>query len=106
MKYKIIYHLGDEIDVKTKTMNGHATLTPQNFEISGSSNVTISVGEINNVELFRLHGLGRMLKIEYGNHTIFLTVVRFCLFNFFALIDFSKTGRLRDELNKVLSGSN
>jgi hypothetical protein len=102
MNYKVIYHCGDEITIKTKTKSGRLSLTDTNFIISGKEIIEIPTKEIKSVELFRLHGLGRMLKIQHTNGNLFVTVVRFCLFNMFAIINFFKTGALNRELNEII----
>ena len=104
MNYKVIYHCGDEITIKTKTKSGILNLTAMDFVISGKEKIEISTKEIKSVELFRLHGLGRMLKIEHTNGNLFVTVVRFCLFNLFAIVNFIKTGALNRELNEIIKG--
>ena len=57
--------------------------------------------ELRSVELFRLHGLGRMIRIVHGQNTLFVSVVRFCIADRFAVIDFFKTGSLVRDLSAV-----
>ena len=102
MSYRVIYHCGDEITIKTKTRNGKLDLTDKHIEISGKENLKIPNEQIKKVELFRLHGLGRMLKTTHDDGILFVTVVRFCLFNMFAIINFLKTGTLNRELNEII----
>ncbi len=105
MTYKVIYHCGAEITIKTKTKNGRLDLTKEHITISGTEQIRIPTDQLIHVELFRLHGLGRMLKINYRGGIIFVTVVRFCLFNMFAVINFLKTGTLNRQLNEIIKGN-
>ena len=58
---------------------------------------------IRSAELFRLQGLGRMIRIEHAGGTLFLTVVvRFCIAGQFATINFFKTGKLLKLLDSEL----
>jgi len=102
MTYKIIYHCGDEITLKTKIKNGRLRLSDTQIDIKGPDRVIIPYGQINGAELFRLHGLGRMLRITHAEGILFVSVVRFSLFNVFAMINFSKTGRLHSELSALV----
>ncbi len=100
MKYKIVYYAGESIDIHTKVKN--AVLT----EVDGVVTITerrrggetLPLSGLASVELFRLHGLGRMLKIRCGGRTVYLTVVRFCIGSLFAVVNFLATGRLYHEL--------
>ena len=100
MKYKIVYYAGESIDIHTKVKN--AVLT----EVDGVVTITerrrggetLPLSGFASVELFRLHGLGRMLKIRCGGRTVYLTVVRFCIGSLFAVVNFLATGRLYHEL--------
>ena len=105
MTYKVIYHCGDEITIKTKNKNGRLNLTKEQMTISGTEQICIPSEQLLHVELFRQHGLGRMLKVTHTGGTIFLSVVRFCLFNTFAVINFFKTGSLNRELNEIIKGN-
>ncbi len=102
MNYKVIYHCGDEISIKTKTKSGRLDLTDKLLTISGKETLSISTEQIKRVELFRLHGLGRMLKIIHNEGVLFVTVVRFFLFDYFAVTNFFKTGKLHQELTALI----
>lgn len=99
MRYKIIYHAGRELSIKTKVSSGTLTLHNDAASISGSTELTIPFSEVTSVEMFRLHGLGRMIKMVCKERTIFLTVVRINLFGYFAIINFFKTGELFKSLS-------
>jgi hypothetical protein len=103
MSYKIIYHCGNEINLKTRTKSGRLNLESDSLIISGKESISIPVECIVEVEMFRLQGLGRMLKVVHSEGTIFLTVVRFCLFDLFAMVNFLKTGKLHRELETIIN---
>jgi len=101
MSYKVIYYRGPSIGLRTRTRNGHLAVRGNSLTISGDDELSIPGGAIRDVELFRLHGLCRMLRIEHDRGTLFVTVVRFCLFNWFALVNSFQTGRLHQELQML-----
>jgi hypothetical protein len=45
-----------------------------------------------------MHGLGRCIKISYDKGTVYISVIRFQLFGYFALINFFGTGELAGRL--------
>lgn len=102
MKYKIMFHSGDSIDMKTKAKTGFLVLGETALEISGDESICIAFSEITDVDLFRLHGLGRMIKIQHSSGTLFVSVVRFVLFGYFATVNFFRTGQLNNELKAAV----
>jgi hypothetical protein len=106
MKYKIIYHDGEELSLKTKVKPGLLTLGESAILIAGPSPLEISFSSISYAVLFRLHGLGQMIKLTHDNRTIFLTVVRLNLFNYFAIINFFRAGELFKQLQSRMSPKN
>ena len=74
MRYKIIYHVGNELTIKTKVSSGILTLRDGIAGISGSSELRRSRSpDVTTVEMFRLHGLGRMIKIVCSERGIDLS---------------------------------
>ncbi len=100
MRYKIIYHVGPELSVKTRVSSGTLTLQDDAVCIAGSSPLTIPFSDMMGVEMFRLHGLGRMLKLVCKERTVFLTVVRINLFGYFVIINFFRAGELYESLKQ------
>jgi hypothetical protein len=100
MRYKVIYHVGPEMSLKTKVSSGTLTWQDGAICISGSSQLTIPFTEVTDVEMFRLHGLGRMLKLVCKERTVFLTVVRINLFGYFVIINFFGAGKLYESLRQ------
>lgn len=99
MKYKVIYHAGESIGLKTRVASGQLWVEDELVRIEGATPISIPLSQIQNLELFRLHGLGRMIKLVHTEGTLFLSVVRINLFGAFVIINFFKTGRLYETLN-------
>ena len=106
MIFKIIYHIGQEINLKTKTKTGTLEVFENKVVISGKGSLNFELKNIETIEMTRLNGLGRMIKINTKDDTIFLTVVRFCLFDLFAVVNFFKTGKLYQILEKIINEKN
>ena len=88
MKYKVFFHRGTELGLKTKVAKGQAWLDTDGLHIKGPDEFTIPSNDILEAELFRLHGLGRVIRLDYRGGRVFLAVVRlmigqFALINFF-----------------------
>ncbi len=100
MPYKIIYHVGSELSTKTKVKSGTLTLQDEAVRVSGSRPLTIPFSEVNRVEMFRLHGLARVLKLVCQERTVFLTVVRINLFGRFVIVNFFRAKELYEALQQ------
>ena len=101
--YKVISHCGESIQLSTRAMTGTLFLEPGMLTIAGEQRMAIPFDSLRSVELFRLHGTARMLKVVHIGGTLFVSVIRFSLFRgYFAVINFFATGRLRDELNAAI----
>ena len=103
--YRVIYHIGDTLDLRTKGLQGRASLTEAALTITGPSLVDLPVRELRGAELFRLHGLARCVRISHQRGTIYVAVVRFVLFGgYFASINFLQTGELARRLREAIGG--
>jgi len=100
MKYKVFFHRGNELNLKSKVLKGHAWLDDSGLHIEGSDNFNIPVHAVQQVKLFRLHGLGRVIQIDHHGGRLFLSVVRLMIGQF-AFINFFKTGRLYKDLSTI-----
>jgi hypothetical protein len=96
--YKVMYHSGESIGLSTKVATGRLSLANGRIEIVGTPAVSIPVQALHGVKLFRLHKVGRMLKINHQEGTLFVSVVWFCLFGRFAIVNFFGTGFLLKSL--------
>nr|WP_320048707.1 hypothetical protein [uncultured Desulfuromonas sp.] len=103
MKFKGIYHIGDEINLKTKVQSGVLSITNEQIKIEGTAPRIIDLSSCNSVEMFRLNGLGRMIKLVSKRETFFLSVVRLNILGLFVIVNFKKTGKLFNELQNKLT---
>jgi len=103
--YPVIYHIGDTLNLGTKALEGHASLTQDELMITGPSPVELPIRDLRAAELFRLHGLGRCIRISHVKGTLYVSVVRFVLFSgYFASINFLRTGQLAHRLRQAIEG--
>jgi len=99
VSYKVFFHQGDELSLKTRVERGEVWIDAAGLHVNGSRNsVSIPSTEILSVELFRLHGLGRVVRVEHSRGRLFISVVRLMIGNQFALINFFRTGELHKKL--------
>jgi hypothetical protein len=105
MKYKVFFYFGDELTIKTKVSRGYAWLDDSGLHIEGPGGIDIPSGDLQHAELFRLHGLGRVIQIEYRHGRLFLSVIRFMIGQF-ATINFLKTGAFQKQLAALANRGN
>jgi hypothetical protein len=105
--YPVIYHIGDTLNLGTKALEGRASLTQDGLTIAGPSPVELPIRDLRAAELFRLHGLGRCIRISHERGTIYVSVVRFVLFGgYFAAINFFQTGEFARRLREAIGRGN
>jgi hypothetical protein len=100
MKYRVFFHCGNELSVKTRVGKGSAWLDDAGLHVEGQNGFVIPLGDILDAELLRLHGLGRVIRIEYRGGRLFLSVVRLMIGQF-AFINFFRTGALHKQIAAV-----
>ena len=100
--YRVLYHVGDTLNLRTKALEGRVALTQDALTITGPSLVELPIPDLRSAELFRLHGLGRCIRISHDRGTVYVSVVRFVLFGYFALINFFRTGELARRLREAI----
>jgi hypothetical protein len=94
----VFFHQGDDLGLKTRVEKGHAWIDGRGLHISGPSEILIPSNELLSAELFRLHGLGRVIRVEHRQGRLFLSAVRFMIGQL-AFINFFKTGKLLKEIS-------
>jgi hypothetical protein len=102
VKYKVFFHQGDELLLKTRVLRGNAWIDAAGLHVEGSENFAIPGSQLATVELFRLYGLGRVIRVEHSQGRLFLSVIRLMIGQF-AFINFFKTGALYRELAGMAS---
>lgn len=101
-RYKVIYHIGDSVGLKTKAEQGFLFIDGASvFIITKDQKNKISIEDIRSVSLFMLNGLGSMLNVKFGPSTIFISVLRFCIGQF-ATTNFFGTRELKRELETCI----
>src|SRR5690348_11131560 len=101
-RYKIVYHRGPTVDLSTRVSSRWLRFAEGAIAVEGKQEaVTIPVAALRSVEVFRLHGIGRMIRIVHGESTLYVSVVRFCIAGRFAVINFFKTAALARRLSST-----
>ena len=94
MSYRIFYHHGSELGLATEVEKGVLDIDNKAIAIkSGGKSYHIAFHDVEDVELVRLHKIGRVIRMKHNDGTHFLSVVRFMVGQF-ALINFFATGRV------------
>lgn len=97
MIHKVFFYRGTELGLKTRVNKGQAWLDSAGLHIEGPEEFTVSSEDMVETELFRLHGLGRVVRLDYRGGRLFIAVVRLMIGQF-AFINFFKTGALYKHL--------
>ena len=98
--YRVFYHRGQEIGLKTHVLKGTAWIDSSGLHIKGPDGTSfVPTADIKEVELFRLHGSMRVIRVDYREGRLFLSAIR-VMIGQFALVNFFKTGAL----HKTLTG--
>ncbi len=104
VNYRVFFHQGDELSLKTRVAQGEAWIDGAGLHVKGHDELLIPANDLLAAELFRLHGLGRVIRVEHREGRLFLSVVRLMIGQF-ALINFLKTGKLHEELMGIVNSS-
>ena len=75
MKNKIIYHIGDSINAQTIVKKGYIYVDVPNQRIEFEGGV-YNLDNIKNIELYKMNGLGTMIKLINKEDTIYFSVPR------------------------------
>jgi hypothetical protein len=102
-KYKIMFHAGSDLNLKTRGFKGEAWIDQSGLNIQGPmGEIFVKRQDIQRTELLRVHGLGRVIRIEKRSGNLLVSVDRLKA-GPFALINFLRTGRLHRELIGLVS---
>ncbi len=93
-RYKVIFHHGNELGLKTRITKGEVWIDDAGLNIKGPNEGTsIPKADFRTVEMFRLYGMSRVIRIDHSGGRLFLAVVRFTIGQF-ASVNFLQTGKL------------
>jgi hypothetical protein len=100
-RYKIFFHAGNELGLKTHASKGEAWIDGSGLNVRGADNtILIPTTDIQKVDMYRLHGLGRVIQVDHRKGRLFLAVTRLMIGQF-ALINFFRTGKLYRVLSDI-----
>lgn len=98
-KFKVIYYIGEKVDLKTKVNLGFVVVENGEAKLISKSDECVAILQnTSQVSLFMMNGLGSMLKINAEKDFIFLSVIRFCIAEQFALVNAIGTRNLKSIL--------
>ncbi len=96
--YRVFFHSGEELGLKTRVEKGKATLGESALHLANPNGFSLPLSEIRSLEMFRLHGTMRVIKIDHLRGRLYVAVTRFMIGQF-ASVNFSKTGELYNRLS-------
>jgi len=101
LRCKIFFHVGNELSLKTHASKGQAWIDTSGLNIRGPDDTfVIPMTDIRKVDMYRFHGLSRVIQVDHRNGRLFLAATRLMIGQF-ALINFLRTGKLY----RALSGT-
>jgi hypothetical protein len=101
-KYKVFFHCGDELTIRTRVVRGNAWVDGEGLHVTSNAEAfLVPRHDITSVEMFRLHGLGRVVRVDHRNGRLFVSVIRLMIGQF-AFINFLKTGALRKHVAELV----
>lgn len=102
---RVVFHDDGQIGLKTRVKSGRATVGEDALSIDGAQSILIPYDAMSEVKLFRLHGLGRMIRIVHKDGELVLTPIRLNILGYFVIVDFFGAGRLVKALSAATHGS-
>ena len=100
MNYRIFYHIGETMNLKSKVHTGTLTLTEDCLTIDGNPAIEITYRDFAQpVESHRLHFLCSMLRITHRGGILFATVPFVSLFGVPIITNFPKQNELQRQLD-------
>ncbi len=99
MRFKVAYHLGEEIEPDTKMSSGRLTISRDSLSLSGSPPLTVPLASVTSVELLRPHPrLSLMVRLVATSSTIWMSALFFKFLRDVFVCNQEGTIRLYDEL--------
>ena len=105
-RYRVIYFVGSGVDITTQVSSGTLTFGADGLKITGEEEIVVPFVSFVDVEMFRLHNTGRMMKLTCVDRTIFMSVVWFSIGGKFAIINYFRTGALFEKLKMLIEPAN
>ena len=98
-KHKIFYVICDDLALRQKGLMGTLRVDVKQMLIESEPPIGIDFGDISALSLERMPGSGTVIRIESPNLTVFLSIIRFQLFQWFLVVNQSRTRALFNELS-------
>lgn len=101
--YKVFFHRGEELGLKTKVQKGKAWLDVDGLHVEGPNGCLLLIPKsaLLSAELFRLHGLASVIRVDYRGGRLFLSVIRFLIGGQLMLVSYYKTVELHKRLAAI-----
>jgi hypothetical protein len=102
-RYKVFFHRGEELGLKTKVQKGKAWLDDDGLHVEGPSGPLplIPKSALLSAELFRLHGLASVIRVDHRGGRLFLSAIRFLIGGQLMLVNYYKTVELHKRLAAI-----
>ncbi len=98
---KIFFHVGDELSFKTNASKGEAWIDGSGLNVIGAKDkFLIPKADIKNVDMYRFHGLGRVIQVDHQKGRCFLAATRLMIGQF-AIVNFFRTGKLYEAILSI-----
>lgn len=102
MSFPVFFHHGPELGLTTSVAKGRIEMDDNSIIIFDKGRPTqISFNEIEDVQLIRLHKIGRVILLKHSKGTLFVSVVRFMIGQF-AVINFLATGTVFKRIQSAI----
>ncbi|MGA9811930.1 MAG: hypothetical protein WBQ64_04075 [Terriglobales bacterium] len=101
--YKVFFHCGEELGLKTKVQKGKAWLDDDGLHVEGPAGPlpVIPNSALLSAELFRLHSLASVIRLDCRSGRLFLSVIRFLIGGQLMLVNYYKTVELHRRLAAI-----
>lgn len=102
MSYRVFYHHGPELGLTTSVAKGRMEMDDHSIIILNEGKPSkIPFNEIGDVQLIRLHKIGRVIRLKHNKGTLFVSVIRFMIGQF-AVINFLATGTVFERIRSAV----
>lgn len=103
MRYNLLYTVAEEVSLKTRGVSGKLTLLDDHLDIEGPDKLSLPYSDIEDLRIFRQHKVGTLIHVLCADVSVFFAVPHFNLFGVLAIINYSGTRALFDELQRRTS---
>jgi len=102
--FKVLFIQAEAVELSTKGLTGFLYWRGEGLVIHGDKDWNLPLKSISSVNLVRVSGGSKMIKLTHSRGTVFLSVIRFSFRGMFMFADYYRTrelyGRMRAYLEK------